>query len=363
MKTVSDWGYIKDRFSAWWNGELTETPLLSIIVRRDEPTETLEPPGVYKDPEDKYLNIEGLLADFRNNLRNSSYEADAFPSFTTNFGPGSIALYLGSEPEFAWDTVWFKEVVEESWQNYPLKYNPDNKWWLLHHKLIKQAQDASNGDFCIDIPDLVENIDILAAMRGPQATCYDLIDEPEIIAERIKNLDDIYFKYYDTMYDIVKDENGGSSFTAFHIWGPGKTAKVQCDFAAMMSPSQFSDFIVPSIEKQCKKLTNSLFHLDGKDAIKHVPALMEATSLKALQWTPGAGQPDGGDECWYPIYDQARTAGKSIWVYVSGSANEIVEKTRKLVKRYGVNALYILAGSTDKEAAAEIMKAYAGGFK
>ena len=49
-----------------------------------------------------------------------------------------------------------------------------------------------------------------------------------------------------------------------------------------------------------ERLDHSLYHLDGPDAIKHVPALMELEKLDALQWTCGAGQPDGACPRWYP---------------------------------------------------------------
>ena len=58
---------------------------------------------------------------------------------------------------------------------------------------------------------------------------------------------------------------------------------------------------MPSLQQQCQKLDYTLYHLDGPDAIKHLDALMEIEELDALQWTPGAGKPDGGDELWYPI--------------------------------------------------------------
>ena len=87
--------------------------------------------------------------------------------------------------------------------------------------------------------------------------------------------------------------------------GSGKCAKVQCDFCALISPLHFREFVKPSLEKQWSLLDSSLYHLDGPDEIKHLYALMEIEDLKALQFTPGAGNPDGGSLLWYPIYDKA----------------------------------------------------------
>ena len=86
-----------------------------------------------------------------------------------------------------------------------------------------------------------------------------------------------------------------------------------------------------------------IYHLDGPDAIMHVDALMEVEELTALQWTPGAGNPDGGSERWYPMYDRVKAAGKSLWIMLEeGSTDELIDKADKLVKRYGRDGLYLL---------------------
>ncbi|MDW7659665.1 MAG: trimethylamine corrinoid protein 2, partial [Bacillota bacterium] len=187
---------------------------------------------------------------------------------------------------------------------------------------------------------LIENIDILAAMRSPQNFIYDLMDAPELILQKVAEIDDVYFQYFDAFHDLVRF-GGGNSYTAFNIWGSGRTAKVQCDICALLSPDQFRTFVVPSLRKQCSRLDHSLYHLDGPDAIKHVPALMEMAELDALQWTCGAGQPDGANDRWLPIYDQVHAAGKSLWVMLyDGEASDWLAGAQKLIKRYGAGNLY-----------------------
>jgi 5-methyltetrahydrofolate--homocysteine methyltransferase len=152
------------------------------------------------------------------------------------------------------------------------------------------------------------------------------------------------------MYEIVKGDNGSSSYTAFAIWGPGKTAKIQCDFSAIMSPKQFREFVQPSLKKQCQKLDYTLYHLDGPDAIKHLDALMEIEELDALQWTPGA------DERWYPIYDRVKKANKSLWISLeNGGLEDWIKKSDKLVRRYGSDGLYLLFPIMEEEEALRLI--------
>jgi hypothetical protein len=366
LNYIDNWEETKQRFMAWWDRSGMDRPLMKVTARKDgyQCRFTRNPvfypvyTSGYKSPEDYFLNVEKNVEQYRNYFRSHKLYAESFPNFDVNLGAGSLALYLGCEPEFAEYTIWFKECIKDNWNEVmPLKFNPENKWWKKHLEMIDKALELINGEFPVGIPDIVENVDILSAMRGPQKFCYDLIDEPDLMFELLRQLDDLYFRYYDDIYERVALKDGGSVYTVFQIWGPGKTAKVQCDFCAMMSPSQFRDFVVPSMRRQCKRLDSSIYHLDGPDAIKHLDALMEIEELDAVQWTPGAGKPDGGDESWYPIYDKVVDAGKALWIDIyQGSPDVWFEKADKLVKRYGSKYLYLLFGEMDEREANDFLK-------
>ena len=164
-----------------------------------------------------------------------------------------------------------------------------------------------------------------------------------MIKKHIASLEDLYFKYYDRMYEIVKGPDGGSSFTAFEVWGAGRTAKVQCDFSSLMSPKQYREFVLPSLKNQCDRLDYSIYHLDGPDAIKHIDAIMEIESLNALQWTSGAAENDGSNPEWYPIFDKVLKSDKSIFAYIfDGDISDWINGASRLVDRYGSNRLYLI---------------------
>jgi len=75
--------------------------------------------------------------------------------------------------------------------------------------------------------------------------------------------------------------------------------------------------VQPYIWEQCRKIDYTLYHLDGVDAQRHLEAILEIKELNAIQWTPGVGQPQGGDPCWYDLYKRILSGGKSVmanWV-------------------------------------------------
>ena len=338
---VDNWESIKDRFEKWWNCDVLDKPLMRIVAagKPGNIIEVEEP----NDPKDKFLNVSNIIKRSRNYFETHHFLADAFPSANINLGPGSMALYLGGEPEFTWNTLWFREKCESPEDFKGLHFNKDNYWWLVHQKMMQEAVELANGEFFINIPDIVENLDILSALRGPQNLCFDLIDNSEAVHEGLKIIDKYYFNYYDGCYKLLKDKDNSSSYTFYNVLGKGRTAKIQCDFCAMISPQMFRDLVQPSLRKQCQNLDYSIYHLDGPDAIKHVPALMEIKELNALQWTCGAGKPDGSCQDWYFIYDQVLAAGKSLWIFIEdGSPEDWERNALRLVKHYGAKGLYLI---------------------
>lgn len=356
MRYINDWQATRQRFIDWWHGQLTDSPLMYIDARLPLAPKELLPEKELIHPREKYLDVEAIIARNLNRYNQSQLLGDAFPQISLDLGPGSLALYLGSEPGFAWDTVWFEECVDspEKWPY--IAFNPANKWLKTHLDMFSQAKKLVGDDILLNMPDLVENLDILAAMRGPQNLIFDMMDVPRLVKQKVAEIDDIYFNYFDLFYELVACDKG-NSYTAFNIWGPGRTAKVQCDFCALISPQQFRDFVQPSLKRQCRNLDFSLYHLDGPDAIKHMPALMEIDELNALQWTCGAGQPDGACERWFSIYDQVFTAGKSLWVMLyDGQATDWLNGAKKLIKRYGISGLYLNFPRMNRDEADMLLK-------
>ena len=346
MLSKNNWQETKARWDSYWKRDVKGTPLMCVVAEKPGAVDKeIQAELKSKNMFDKYRDAKRIYERYRYFARTHEFLADSFPNVSLDFGPGSLAAYLGSDIEFKPDTVWFTECVDE-WEDYPpLSFDPENKWFKEHIQLFRDVKALAGDEFYLSIPDLMENIDVLASLRGAQNTIFDMVDEPEEVEERIEQVQNLYFNYYDRFFDLsARDEDGvmSSCYTVFQIWGHGRTAKLQCDFSAMMSPKQFDRFIVPALDGQTKKLDNVLYHLDGPDAIKHLPSLMTIKGIDALQWTAGSYNPDGTHEQWFNIYDRARSAGKGLWVQVyTGEVEDWIKRIDALVARYGSNALFL----------------------
>ena len=367
----------KEKFRNYWAHKNTGRPLMCVIARRPEVEQYSDGTPVeggyldqicqgkyynmpeelkWKDMEDKYQNPQRIVDRYRYFCQTHAFLGESFPNLNIDFGPGSLASYLGSEIGFKEDTVWFNKCLD-GWDGVPkLTFDPENKWFKKHLQLAKDCQALAGDDFYVDMPDLMENIDVLASLRGAQDILFDLLDEPEMIGERIQEVTDIYYEYYDRFYDVIKDEEGGNAYTVFQIWGPGRTVKLQCDFSAMMSPEDFRKYIQPSLRSQSENVDHVLYHLDGPAAIKHMDALMEIEGIDALQWTSGDAGPDGTLPDWDVIYDKAIAAGKSIWVKLySGEFEDWIRNVDRIVNKYGSHSLFLLFPEMSMEQAAYLL--------
>ena len=367
----------KEKFRNYWAHKNTGRPLMCVIARRPEVEQYSDGTPVeggyldqicqgkyynmpeelkWKDMDDKYQDPQRIVDRYRYFCQTHAFLGESFPNLNIDFGPGSLASYLGSEIGFKEDTVWFNKCLD-GWDGVPkLTFDPENKWFKKHLQLAKDCQALAGDDFYVDMPDLMENIDVLASLRGAQDILFDLLDEPEMIGERIQEVTDIYYEYYDRFYDVIKDEEGGNAYTVFQIWGPGRTVKLQCDFSAMMSPEDFRKYIQPSLRSQSENVDHVLYHLDGPAAIKHMDALMEIEGIDALQWTSGDVGPDGTLPDWDVIYDKAIAAGKSIWVKVySGEFEDWIRNVDRIVNKYGSHSLFLLFPEMSMEQAAYLL--------
>ena len=182
--------------------------------------------------------------------------------------------------------------------------------------MLKACKQKAQGHYYVGMPDLMEGLDVLAAMKGTDKVLLDTVMQPEVLERQMQQINDIYFQVFNELYDIIR-EGDEMAFCYFSAWAPGKMTKLQSDISTMISVDDYRRFVQPFIREQCQKIDYTLYHLDGVGAMHHLPALLEIEELNAIQWTPGVGEPQGGDPKWYDLYNQILAGGKSVmacWV-------------------------------------------------
>ncbi len=322
----------KQHYLDWWNHKGLVLNMWEHFQNGVQPHADVPAPAPAKDLNQKWFDPEWRAQYLDWYVAHSCLKADILPVANTQLGPGSLAAILGGRLEGGEDTIWihpdpdFKEDIV---------FNPDNQAWKLHKDLLRACKDKAQGHYYVGMPDLMEGLDILAALKGTDNVLIDLLTQGDVVEKQLQEINDIYFKVFDELYDIIR-EGDEMAFCYFSAWAPGKMSKFQCDISTMISEEDFRRFVQPYIRQQCQKIPYSLYHLDGVGAIRHLPALLEIDELKAIQWTPGVGEPQGGSPKWYTLYKQILAAGKSLmacWV--------TVDELRPLLDAIGIEGVHL----------------------
>lgn len=317
MKTwKANWEESKRRYIDWWNHkgvlltmwEHFQDPAMAPHGERLAPAPAIDHQQRCLDPQWRAAYIDWYMA-------HSSFLADIPPVANTELGPGSLAAILGCPLEGGADTIWIHQPDHFD-PSAPIKFDRGSAGWQLHHRLLAECKLRSNGNYYVGMPDLMEGLDVLASLEGTDNALMNTMMDPEGTLQRLQEINDVYFQVFDELYEIIKEDDG-MAFCYFSLWGPGKVSKLQSDISTMISEDDFRTFVQPFIREQARRLDLTLYHLDGVGAMRHLPALLEIEELDAIQWTPGVGEPQGGNPKWYDLYKQIIARGKSIeanWV-------------------------------------------------
>ena len=354
MKWKPDWPAAKENLARWWR---REGMALCLIAPRAKPVEKVPKPQAPADLPARWTDPVFRCDRAEHEMANQLFAAEAFPLFDTQIGPGSLGTFLGAEPRFAETTVWYEPCIDDPDAFGGIRFDPaGNRWLDVHMAVIEEGLRRSGGRYLVGMPDLIENIDTLAAMRGNEELLCDLLDRPRWVHERLAEINEAFFAAFELIHGRIAGDDGANAFAAFRVWGPGRTAKVQCDFSCMISPAMFREFVVPYMSAQCGWLDYSMYHLDGEDALQHVDALLGIESLDAIEWTPrGAYCRDlstgGGSPMWYELYRRIKAGGKA--VQAIGAAPEQVVP---LLEAVGPEGMFILTTAEDEAAAERVLR-------
>jgi len=315
LRYRTDWPEARQRLAAWWHGEDIGRPAMLLTAPRAEPIEHV---AAMPEPEGWVTHYSTKSLPYRVNtaLRacvQTYYLGEAVPFVSSgDLAPNCLALFLGCTGVEMPGTVWCRPCITSP-ETARFEYDPGNFYWRFCLEVFRQVAPHAQGRFLQAFPDLIEGLDTLAAMRGTELLLQDLIDRPDWVRAALRRITDLYFRYYDVLYDIIRDEVGGS---VFWCWAPGRTTKLQCDFSAMISPAMFRDFMLPILTEMTERVSYSMYHWDGPGAICHHDALLSIPRLHIIQWTPGAGVEPPAHPRWWPLFHKTIDAGKKVFIAV-----------------------------------------------
>ncbi len=331
------------RHEAFWRGELEDGPLMWVTVPDAKPGAS---PPVPQVEEEMWTNVDYYVASAEDQLSRTHYAGDALPVCHPWLGPDQVAAWLGAEltlkpKEF---TSWVKPFVRD-WSDYPeLRIAPDNRWWKLYLELVRRCAEAGKDKWVTAYPDLHTGIDGLGAIRGPDNLMVDMVETPDTIQIAMRQMTQVWKDVVDTVSNIILPSGQGTSNWTMG-WSKERFLCVgQNDFSCLLSPEMFEEFCLEDTRQTCDYADHVIYHLDGPDAVRHLPELLKLRSLDCIQWVQGAGKPLPSE--WIGLLRRIQDAGKSVQVLYlpnhGGDAN-LGEELKVLRKELDSDRLFFWA--------------------
>lgn len=307
MKYKPDFEQMIPRMQAWWNGELVDRACMDVSAPNGK--EMRDPPEP-SSLEEQWTNQDMILDKAEAEMKTTYYAGESFPFFRPNLGPDFFAAILGGTIEYRESTTWVAPFLD--WDN-PLAFEIETKgfYWKWVMEITEKAAERAQGKFLVSAHDCHSGGDALLAMRGGMDICLDLFDHPEKLHQAMDKLEKAVLKFHEAFWQRIEAHGQKGHTTAWmRVWSPGRSSAVQLDLLALISPEQFREFFYHELQVQCNALDNVIFHLDGSDALKHLPILYELPNITTIQWVHGAG--NGPMTKWIHLLKEVQTNAKGL---------------------------------------------------
>jgi hypothetical protein len=312
MLYKEDWEKSKERLEAFWHNEIVDRCCVAVNAPKKGSKYKGEPVPETDEELFRYnTDAEWILDRHIKKFENTYYGGEGFPCFWSNFGTAGHAKYFkGCNFKFTKETVWYKPFIQD-WDKDALEYDPNCEILAIEEKVMKYLADAGKGKFFVTMPDNCGNIDALTHLRGTDNLLFDLLEEPDRVKDSVKKVGDALINASERHFNAIRENNdNGCTHGWMFTWSRGKSMQLQVDFSVMISPEMYEEFAMPELEAMTNWLDNSVYHLDGREQIRHLDMILSLKKLNAIQWTPVAGQPETSE--FIPVLRKIQEAGKGL---------------------------------------------------
>lgn len=329
--TLEDWARIRETYGKWWNKTL-DRPVIKVTLKSDSGYRGTIPYLSQATCTRLDVPAEDIVERLHVELASEEYLGDAFPVINfDSFGPGVAAAFLGAKLDNSSGGVWFFAEEEKELCDMHFEYRSDSIWLERIKDIYRAGQKKWHGNVLMGMPDLGGVYDILASLRGTENLLYDMYDNPDEVKRVADEIQTAWLAFYRDLKSVQEEHPGYSDWSGIYSFEPSYI--LQCDYSYMIGPEMFGEFVLPGLAGLCRELTHTVYHLDGKGELPHLPQLLAIPELDAVQWVPGEGAPP--TRMWKDVYRDIRNGGKNIHL-IGG-----IEDFRAISEDIGSQGIYL----------------------
>jgi hypothetical protein len=235
-----------------------------------------------------WFDVETQVELFVKPIEGRRFHGETFPVYFPNLGPNVYAAFYGAELMFGEITSWSIPVVRD-WEDLDkLVLDWNNIYLKKLEELARYALERCKNKALVGYTDLHPGLDCVAAWRGTQQLCIDMIEAPE----QVEQLAELAIADFETLYDHfdgMLKAAGQPSVSWMGIPSFGRMHIPSCDFSTLISPRFFQRFGLPMLKREVETMTHNVFHVDGRGVAKHLETILSEPKVHAIQWVQGVG--------------------------------------------------------------------------
>ena len=255
----------------------------------------------------------------------TGYAGAGYPFLLPGLGPGCLAACISNFAKYVVPTIWFESDQPFEWEQV-LRITPASTSPYLQalYSYFPQFVARLQPHYVIGMPDLGVGLDTLAALRHAQTLLFDLYDHADTLPVALDNVYVLWQTIYKKILGIIAPGNHGCYAETMRYLSGAPTHIAYCDFAAMISPEMFGDYVMPILRREVLPFAGrTVFHLDGPGMIAHLDQICSLDGIFAVQWVSGAGNPGALSDRWDDLYRSILGHGKRICLAGLGTPDEL----------------------------------------
>ena len=293
MKYKADFPKVKNSLLELLNMQNARCCIAMVVPKKHGfvPKTRRPDPNNQEEMKSYYLDTDWVLERNLEYFENHDFLGEALPCIFPFFGTSGHSVYLGSKVDLQVDTIWQKPAYDNL-DDIAVDFDKNtNEIFLKQKKLVSELSAEGIGKFLVSMPDNCGSLDALDALYGSEMLLIDLIEQPESVKNALDRIIDVYQDTIADLFDAVRENNfGGSSHSWMHLYSEGKLMQLQCDISVTFSSDMYKDFALHELIRTTEVLDDAIYHLDGREQIRHLDYILSVPKIKMIQWTRVAGQ-------------------------------------------------------------------------
>ena len=302
-----------ERHRAFWHHEIIDRACIAVSALQPHqvPLPQPEHDGQYTETWQANTDAGYLVRLINAQMENTWYGGEALP---VAYAPGNL-LYAayGGQASISAGTVWVDPVIHdaEAWRRY--RFDPENPYILDVIRLTRALAEDAPGKYLVGSPGVFGPMDAMSMMRG---MCEFLMELAlpgcrESIEAAHREMICGFLYISEQIYGAAGSYLGGA-LNYPGLWAPGPINNWSADFIYNIGPRHFEQCVLPEMRALASMMAYNMYHLDGFNAVVHLPMILAIPEIKGIQFTPGFGHSLAEA---LPVYKRIQQGGKVQYVH------------------------------------------------